>query len=79
MRKDPELKDPDPTGLFTDTDFTVKDLNNFSVTGNGVTFYYGYGFPHLIQAAEPPGEYVLNWTQLRAFVKRGSLLGRFIR
>jgi hypothetical protein len=79
MRKDPELNEPDPSELFSDTDLTFKDLSEFSIAAKGITFHYDYGFPHVIAAAEPPGEYFLNWSELRPFVKSGGLLARFIR
>ncbi len=74
IRKDPELRDPDPAELFTDSKFTADDLKGFSVNSKGVTFHYDYGFPHVIQAVQPPGEFTLSWSQMKPYLKPGGLL-----
>jgi hypothetical protein len=79
MRKDPELKDPDPAGMFESTEFTSDDLDWFSFTDRGVTFHYDYGFPHVIQAAQPPGQFFFSWKRLKPFIRSGSLLSRIAR
>jgi hypothetical protein len=71
--------DADPADLFSYTDFTEKDLNEFSVDGSGVVFHYDYGFPHVIEALQPAGEFQLTWTELKPFIRRDGLLARFIR
>jgi hypothetical protein len=79
MKKDPENKDVEPEQLFSDTNFTTDDLKTFSVDVRGVTFHYNYGFPHVIQALQPDGEYFLSWAQLKPYIRRDGLLARFIR
>jgi hypothetical protein len=79
IRKDPESQETDPKELFAETDLRAADIKDFSVDAKGVTFYYDYGFPHVIQALEPTGEYNLSWKELRPFIKRGSLLERFVK
>ncbi|MEP6703986.1 MAG: hypothetical protein ABJB34_04200 [Acidobacteriota bacterium] len=76
MKSDPEAR---PSDLFSDSNFTVADFKQFSVDARGVTFYYDYGFPHVIQALEPAGEFNFTWAQLKPFVRSGGLLARFIR
>ncbi len=65
--------------LFTDSNYTVKNLDEFSVSDKGVTFIYNYEFPHVIQALQPDGRYFFTWAQLKPFVKPDGLFGKFIR
>lgn len=79
IRKDPENAGADPEELFADTDLTANDLGQFSVAADGVTFYYDYGFPHVIQALQPDGEFKLRWRDLKAYIRSDGLLARFLR
>lgn len=79
MKKDPNIGDSDPADLFSTADFTVADLNEFGVSATGVTFYYDYGFPHVLEALQPAGEFKLSWVRLKQFVRRDGLLAPFIR
>lgn len=76
-KRDPQEKNP--AELFKTTNFTLKNLNEFSISDKGVTFWYDYGFPHVILALEPEGLYFLSWTELKPFIKPGGLLGKFVR
>lgn len=78
-KKDPESKDFDGSDYFTDAKFTVKQLENFSVSDKGVTFLYDYEFPHIVLALQPDGTYFYSWAEIKPFIKRGGLLGQFIR
>jgi hypothetical protein len=59
--------------------FEQKDLDNFSVSKNGVTFLYDAGFPHVIKALEPKGQYFFPYAELRSFIKTTGPLGQFVR
>lgn len=76
-KEDPETEDP--ASLFKDSDFTVKELKEFTVGDNGVTFIYDYGFPHVIQALQPEGHYFMTWQQVKPFLKTNGPFGRFVR
>lgn len=76
-KEDPETEDP--ASLFKDSDFTTKELKEFMVGDNGVTFVYDYGFPHVIQALQPEGRYFITWQQLKPFLKTNGPFARFIR
>ena len=67
-----------PADLFKESNFTVKNLDEFSVNDKGVTFIYDYGFPHVIQALQPDGQYFFTWAQLKPYIKRGGLLEQFV-
>jgi hypothetical protein len=56
-----------------------KDLAGFSISNRGVTFIYDYQFPHVALALQPPGKFFFSWNQLKPFIRRDSLLARFIR
>ena len=68
-----------PATLFENADFTVENLDQFTVSDKGVTFWYDYGFPHVIQAWQPEGRYFFSWAQLKPFIKPDGLLGKFVR
>lgn len=68
-----------PAGLFESSNFTVVDLNAFSVSDKGVTFQYDYGFPHVILALQPDGQYFFSWAKLKPFVKRDGAFGKLVR
>lgn len=78
IKADPEASDIDTKDLFGESKFTVAELNEFAVSDKGVTFYYDYGFPHVIQALEPDGKYFFTWQQLKPFIRKDGLLGMFV-
>jgi hypothetical protein len=59
-------------------DFTVRNLREFSVGDEGVTFIYDYGFPRIIYPIQPTGNFQLAWKELKPFISRRGLLGKFI-
>ena len=59
--------------------FTAESFNEFRVGSKGVTILYDAGFPHVIQALQPNGEYFFTYSQLKPFLKPGGLLGKFVR
>lgn len=79
IRKDPDFREPDPAELFEGKTFTKDDLKEFSVDAGGVTFYYDYGFPHVITALQPSGEFRYSWTQIKPFIKTTGLLADMTR
>lgn len=78
-KKDTENEDFDGSPYFDEANFTVKNLEEFSVDAKGVTFSYDYGFPHVIQALQPNGTYSLTWKELKPYIRRGGLLAKFVR
>ena len=76
MKSDPDVK---PEELFSETNFTASDFKEFSVNLKGVTVYYDYGFPHVLEALQPAGEYHFTWTEIKQFVRADGLLARFVR
>jgi len=79
IKKDPDFQQDKPEDLFQYTDFKSINLEGFAVDDKGVTFFYEYGFPHVIKALEPNGNYFLTWGEIKPFIKQTGLLGRFIR
>jgi len=80
IKNDPDWDDEeDPRHLFEDNDLTESDLANFSVDMAGVAFHYEFGFPHVIKALEPDGEFRFSWDEIRPFIKPGSLLAKPVR
>jgi hypothetical protein len=78
MKNNPDAPDG-PDELFGETNFTTADLNEFSVNDTGVTFYYDYGFPHVLAALEPAGEFTFSWQTMKPFIRRDGLLAQFVR
>lgn len=58
-------------------DFKRESLDDFSVSDKGVTFLYDAGFPHVIRALEPGGEYFFSFAELRPHIKSNVPLGVF--
>lgn len=82
--KEEYKKDPDSNGFdgeeyFKDAKFGVAELSEFTISDKGVTFMYDYGFPHVVLALQPDGQYLFSWNELKPFIKRDGLLGQFIR
>src|SRR5579884_129634 len=69
---------PDVRRLLSTAVFTAKDMTQFTVSAQGVTFIYTFGFPHVLKAAEPGGEYFFSFAALRPFVRRDGLLYAFL-
>ena len=67
------------TEMLAEKKFTAENLNHFSVNDKGVSFYYDYGFPHVMLALEPGGEFFMSYADLKSFVKPGGLLAKFAR
>src|SRR5436190_15103504 len=74
-----ENSDMDAEELFDGKKFDVGSLNEYSVNKSGVTFYYDYGFPHVIEALKPGGEIKFSWTEIKPYIKPDGLLAVFIR
>lgn len=78
-KKDPENADFDGSDYFKNARITVRNLEEFSINDKGVTFLYDYEFPHIVLALQPDGKYFYSWAQLKPYIKRGSLLQKFVR
>ena len=59
--------------------FTAENLEFFSVSDQGVTFYYDYGLPHVIQALEPDNAFLFTFRQLKPYISPNGLLAKFVR
>ena len=78
IKKDKENNEEHPEDLFKESyQYHPVKLDEFSIADDGVTFHYDYGFPHVILALQPDGQFKFTWAQLRPFIKAGGLLSRF--
>jgi hypothetical protein len=59
--------------------FTPLYLDEFEVSDKGITFFYKYEFAHIVRNYEPAGRFFLTYAQLKPFVRRDGLLGKFIK
>jgi hypothetical protein len=59
--------------------FEVKDLDDFSINKDGVTFLYEVGFPHVHRAFEPGGHYLFSYSELKTFINPNGPLGQFVK
>jgi hypothetical protein len=59
-------------------EFKVEHLNDFSVGDKGVTFLYDAGYPHVIKAFEPDGQYFFSYAELKPYIKPNGPLGQFL-
>jgi len=76
IKEEEDYRDFDPKNFFEYADFTVEDLEQFTISDEGVTFMYSYGFPRVAMAVEPAGNYAFAWSELKPYIKRGGLLAR---
>lgn len=80
VEEDRDLTEKDSLkGELTGLTFGVEHLDNFMVGDRGLTFLYDAGFPHVIQALEPDGEYFFTYAQLAPHIRRDGPLGRFVK
>jgi hypothetical protein len=59
--------------------FRVKQVDDFSLGEKGVTFRYDFGFPHVLKALEPQGEYFFTYAQLKSYIRPDGPLGVLIQ
>ncbi len=71
LDKDDNAKDID-RAIFRAHRFRIKHLNDFTVTPEGVIFHYRFGFPHVILAAEPKGDFLIPHAQLKSYLRNNS-------
>ncbi|MCO6511932.1 MAG: hypothetical protein J5I65_14195 [Aridibacter famidurans] len=57
-----------------DKAITVSSIDEFSVSDEGVTFHFDYGFPHVIQALQPNGDYSFTWEEIGPYLKKGGII-----
>ena len=79
IKNNKDWEEPEPERLFESADFTMDNLKGFSIDDKGVTFRYDYGFPHVIEAMQPSGEYTFTWAQMKPYIRTNSVLGRLVR
>ena len=65
--------------LLKDLKFKASDLDEFSISGKGITFLYDAGFPHAVQAFQPAGEYFFSFAELKSHIRRDGPLAVFVR
>jgi hypothetical protein len=65
----------DLESYFEAARFSVEDLQSFSIDEQGVTFFYDFGFPHVIRYYEPESGYLFTYEQLRPYVRADGPLG----
>jgi hypothetical protein len=63
---------------FGDSNITLLNLQEFSVSEEGVTFKYDYGFPRIMKDIQPEGNFLITWRELKPYIRRGGLLGKFV-
>ncbi len=55
--------------LLSGKRFTVENLDDFTVTKEGITFYYPFGFPNAVLARQPDDSFVFTFAQLKPYLK----------
>lgn len=64
---------------FKEKIFTPLYLDNFEVSDKGITFVYTYDYANITGNYKPAGRFFLTHAQLKPFVRRGGLLGKFVK
>jgi hypothetical protein len=73
----PNTEDIDPS-IYKSHRFRIKNLNDFTLTPNGILFHYEFGFPHVLIAAEPKGDFLMTYAQLKSYGKPSGPLLRLL-
>ena len=73
----PNTEDIDPS-IYKSHRFRIKHLNDFTITPNGILFHYEFGFPHALIAAEPKGDFLMTYAQLKSYAKPSGPLLRLL-
>lgn len=63
---------------FTGRVLTLKNLDDFSISDQGVTFLYDFMFPHGIAEAAPSGRYFLSYQGLQPYIRQDGPLAVFV-
>ena len=58
--------------------FTADDIFEFDVNDKGITFFYTEGLHHTMAWAEPEGRYFLKYSELKDFLKPGTVVSQFV-
>lgn len=56
--------------------FTTQTLEDFLVGERGVTFFFDFGFPHVVKALQPQNAYTLSYAELRGYLRPAALRGQ---
>ncbi|MEZ4535446.1 MAG: hypothetical protein R3D26_10660 [Cyanobacteriota/Melainabacteria group bacterium] len=59
--------------------FTMKAIDSFCVGGDGITFYYEFGFPHISRCYEPEGFFFFPYSQLQGYLRADGPLGHYVK
>lgn len=59
--------------------FTMKEIDSFCVGGDGITFYYEFGFAHISRCYEPEGFFFFPYGQLQKYLRADGPLGHYIK
>lgn len=65
--------------LTQDRKFETEHLNNFSISPEGITFYYPFGFPHAALALEPDDAFLFTFNQLKDDIDPASILSPLVQ
>lgn len=76
--KSGEIGEEDALQFFDGAKFTVENLEHFGFTDNGITFYYNYSIPHVLQAISPDEDFPVSWKELEDYVREGSIVDKII-
>jgi len=81
-------KEYDPNyGKFTEQNLIASNnlngqtpqYSSLKITSSGIEFIYNFGFAHAIQACEPNGVVVLDYSQLKGYIRLDGLLSNEIK
>lgn len=62
--------------LLAGKTFTTAHLEEFTVSKDGIRFYYPFGFPHVATALEPDNAFDFSFAQLKPYLKPDGPLAR---
>jgi hypothetical protein len=58
---------------------SAADLYEFGINEKGITLFYNAGFHHTAKDVEPEGRYFFKYSELKDYLKPGSIVSQFIK
>ena len=65
--------------VLAELKFEPKDLDNFSISKEGVIFLFDADLPHVFVGFEPEGRYLFPYASLQTYIKPSGPLAQFVK
>ena len=73
IKKAPDQKDTFDL-FFNSIELEAKHLEKFIISKKGITFFYDYGFPHVVEALTPKNYHYFSFKQLKPLMQDNAIV-----